>query len=150
MTAAAVAGLAGNLAFAPLIDRVDRRTAIVVTLSVMTLAALASALAPSFPALAATYAAVGLGGITLMALIIACAGDLYVGPLRGHALGWILFGNMGVGLVLLPLLSFLADRAGWPVAFYGFSVLAALTTISARSSFFPATCADITRNVWAI
>ena len=131
MTAAAVAGLVGNLARAPIVDRINRRTAIIVTLSVMTLAALGSALAPSFSALAIAYAVVGLGGITLVALVIASAGDLYVGPQRGRTLGWILFGNMGVGLVLLPLLSVLADRAGWPAAFYGFSVLAALTTISA-------------------
>ena len=37
MTGAALAGLVGNLVLAPLVDRIDRRTAIVVALAVMTL-----------------------------------------------------------------------------------------------------------------
>ena len=137
MTGAALAGLVGNLVLVPVVDRVDRRTAILVAATTMTVASLGCALAPSFAALAVAYAAVGMGGITLLALIIASTGDLYEGARRGQALGWILTGNVGVGLVFLPVLSALADRAGWPIAFTGFAILAALTTVVARI-FLPA------------
>ncbi len=137
MTAAALAGLVGNLALSPVMDRVDRRTAIVGALAVMTLASLGCAAAPAFAALMVAYAAVGLAGITLLALIIAAAGDLYDETHRGQALGWILAGNVGVGLVFLPLLAAWAGWAGWRVVFIGLAIMAALATILARV-FLPA------------
>jgi predicted MFS family arabinose efflux permease len=133
MTGAALAGLVGNLALAPVIDLIDRRTAIVSVLSLMVVSSLVCAAAPSFAFLAIAYAAVGLSGITLLALIIAFAGDLYEGAERTRALGWIMVGNVAVGLVALPALSALAGRAGWPIAFYGYAALASAGAVLARA-----------------
>ena len=134
MTGAALAGLVGNLVLAPLMDRVDRRAAIVSALALITASSLFCALAPSFVALVIAYSAVGMGGITLLALVIASAGDLYGGSQRGQALGWILAGNVGVGLFVLPALSALVDPLGWPVVFYGFAGLCGVTTVVARAT----------------
>jgi predicted MFS family arabinose efflux permease len=132
MTGAALAGMAGNLVFAPLVDRFDRRATIIGALVLMTVGSLGCAVAPTFIALAISYALAGLSGITLLAVIVASAGDLYDGEQRGRALGWILAGNVGVGMVVLPALSALADPFGWPVVFYGFAGLAALAIVLAR------------------
>ncbi len=134
MTAGSLAGMIGTLALSPVLDRVARRTALVVTLSVMSLAAIGCALAPSFAAMAVAYSALGLGGYTLLALVLASTGDLYPEERLGAAMGWVVGGNVGVIVVGLPVVTALAEAAGWRWGFVFYAVLAASVALFVRSS----------------
>ncbi len=133
LTVASLAGMAGNLGLAPLLDRIGRREAICIALGGMALASLGSAAAPSFPILCATHGAVGLGGFALLAVMLAAVGDYHNEHRLGPAMGWIVAGNMGLGIVALPAVAALAEQAGWrsSMAFY-----AALAGLAAATAFW--------------
>lgn len=126
MTVASLAGMAGTFGLSPLLDRIGRRQAIVVTLAAMAAASLACALAPTFVVLCVAYGVVGLGGYTLLALALAAMGDLYEGDGLGRAMGWMVAGNMGLGIAALPVVSTLAATVGWRFGFLFYAVLAAV------------------------
>ena len=129
VTVASLAGMVGTLGLSPLLDRIGRREAIFITLAVMALAALACAAAPTFAILCAVYGLLGLGGYTLLALVLAAIGDLYQGQSLGRAMGWLVAGNMGVVVLALPVVSALADWVGWPMSFVFYAALASATAV---------------------
>lgn len=124
MTVASFAGMAGTFGLSPLLDRIGRRQAIAITLGVMALASLVCAVAPTFLVLCMAYGLVGLGGYTLLALCLAAMGDLYHGKDLGKRMGWLVFGNMGLGVVALPIVSTLAAWLDWRYSFVFYAGLA--------------------------
>ena len=129
MTIASLAGMTGTLGLSPLLDRIGRREAIFITLAVMALAALACAAAPSFLILCLAYGLLGMGGYTLLALALAAVGDLYQQQRLGQAMGWLVAGNMGVVVLVLPIMSTLADWIGWPMSFVFYAALASVSSV---------------------
>lgn len=131
MTVGSLAGMFGTLGLSPLLDRIARREAVCAALGLIALAAVVCALAPSFVVLAVAYSFIGLGAYTLLALVLAGAGDLYPGEGLGRAMGWIVAGNVGLIVVSLPAISALAERFGWPVAFLLYAGIATLVAVLA-------------------
>lgn len=132
MTVASLAGMGGTFGLSPMLDRIGRRQAITITLAVMALASLVCAAAPSFLLLCIAYGLVGLGGYTLLALCLAAMGDLYQGKELGKRMGWLVFGNMGLGVVALPIVSTLAAYVGWRYGFVFYAGLALCATAVVR------------------
>jgi len=128
MTVASLAGMFGTLGLSPLLDRVGRRRSISITLAGVSLSALACSVAPSFIVLSLAYCLVGLGGFTLLALVLAAVGDLYQKPELGRAMGWVVAGNVGFMVVFLPLMAVIAEWLGWR---FTFLVLAGLALVVA-------------------
>lgn len=129
MTVAALSGMAGTLLLSPLLDRIARRPAITAALALMALAAFGCALAPTFLALSVAYCLVGLAAFTLVALVLAAIGDMHQGANLGRSMGWMTTGNVGITVLLLPVIAALADRFGWRVAFQCLAGLAALAAL---------------------
>ncbi len=125
MTIGSLAGMLGTLALSPLLDRIARRYSLVFALSLLAVSALLCAAAPSFPLMALAYAAVGLGGYTLLALVLAAVGDLYSEERLSAAMGWVVAGNVGVIVVGLPVVTALAEAVGWRWGFVFYAALAA-------------------------
>jgi len=150
MTVASLAGMGGTLGLSPLLDRVGRREAITITLAGMTAASLGCAIAgggrefrppsPGFVILCVFYGLVGLGGYTLVALALAAIGDLYQGRELGWAMGWLVAGNMGITVVSLPIISALADRVAWPLAFVFYAALASAAAVVVHRSLPAGLC----------
>ena len=134
MTIGSLAGMLGTLALSPLLDRIDRRTSLTLALADVAAAALLCALAPSFWLMALAYAAMGLGGYTLLALVLATAGDLYSEERLGAAVGWVVAGNVGVIVVGLPVVTALAEAVGWQWGFVFYALLASAVALFVRSS----------------
>jgi len=133
MTVASLAGMGGTFGLAPLLDRIGRRQAMVITLMAMAAASAVCALAPSFPLLCVGYAVVGLGGYTLLALALAAMGDLYQGKALSKAMGWLVAGNMGVVVLALPVVSTLAATVGWRFGFVFYALLAVAAAALAQA-----------------
>ncbi len=134
MTIGSLAGMLGTLALSPLLDRIDRRTSLTLALADVAGAAILCSLAPSFWLMALAYAAMGLGGYTLLALVLATVGDLYSEERLGAAMGWVVAGNVGVIVVGLPVVTALAEAVGWRWGFVFYTVLASTVLLFVRSS----------------
>lgn len=124
MTLGSLAGMVGTLALSPLLDRVGRQVSLCLTLGALVVASLLSAAAPSFPLMALAYAVMGLGGYTLLALVLATVGDLFDERRLGGAMGWVVAGNVGVIVLGLPVVTALAEAVGWRWGFGFYALLA--------------------------
>jgi predicted MFS family arabinose efflux permease len=112
----------GVLFLVPLGDTLNRRRLIPAIMVCSALALAASALAPSFSILLATFAAVGLttvGGQLLTPL----AGDLAHADQRGRVVGTVASGLM-MGILLARTISgFLSDALGWRAIYVAAAIL---------------------------
>ena len=133
MTLASVAGVASTLAVSPFLDRFGRRKGIAASLACMAVACLDCALAPSFAVLAIGYCFVGLSGYLLYAQVLAAVGDLYDASFHGRAMGWVVFGNMGIPMLGLSAVGQVAQRFGWP---WSYAMLAGLAAPAALWAWF--------------
>ncbi len=117
------------LLLAPRLDRFGTRDALRLGLACVTLATLASAMAPNPLALALGQALAGVGaGVALpatyaMATLVAPAGA------ESRTLGWVL-GGWSLSLVGgVPAAALLADLGGWRLPFFALASLAAAATL---------------------
>jgi DHA1 family inner membrane transport protein len=116
-----VSGAAGGLAavaLGPLARRVDLRNMLSGGLALIAAGSLASAIAPSFAALAAAQIAIGAGLGVVLSAAVAAASD-WAGSGRGaHVLTWTLLGQPAAWVVGMPAMGAVAEfnwRLSWLV-----------------------------------
>jgi predicted MFS family arabinose efflux permease len=117
----------GLLFLAPLGDRFDRRTIIVVKSLLLAMALLAIAAAPSLSVLLGASLAVGLLA-TVAQDIVPAAATLAPAAHRGRIVGTVMTGLL-LGILLSRVVGgFVAEALGWRAVFGGAAVVAAFTT----------------------
>ncbi len=115
----------GILLFAPLGDRYDRRTIILIKAAVLAVALAAAGAAPGIGALLAASLAIGLFA-TLAQDIVPAAATLAPEHERGRIVGTVMTGLL-MGILLSRVLSgFVAQHAGWRIMFFAASASIAL------------------------
>lgn len=137
-TAGAVA-----LTMAPITRRFGLRDLIVAGLACLSVAAAASALAPSFVALGVAQAGMGAGLALVLSGGIAAAGEWARPAERARVLSWALVGQPSSWIVGMPLVGFVV-RFGWRWAFVALPLaasVAALVVVAARRPDPPSTTA---------
>jgi predicted MFS family arabinose efflux permease len=127
--AAFVAGLFGAM----VIDRFDRRHALLVVYLGFTIGTLACAFAPSYGIFLTARAFTGAFGGTLGALILAVIGDIVPFQRRGAAIGKIMISFSAASIAGVPTGIFLADEYGTSAPFL---VVGALSFAFLVLSFF--------------
>ncbi|MDI3339551.1 MAG: MFS transporter [Sphaerobacter sp.] len=100
-------------------ERLGRQPLLVVGLVGVGLAALASALAPTFPLLLLAQAVGGLGVAALLSMGYAAVGDYFAPERRAWAIGMVTIGQPLAWVVGLPLIGLLADVFSWRASFLG-------------------------------
>jgi predicted MFS family arabinose efflux permease len=125
------AGLAGLLA-ARVVDRFDRKSALLTLYAGFTAGTFFCAIAPNYPLLlAARTVAGGFGGVSA-AVILAIIGDTFADARRGFATGVIMSSFSVASIVGVPLGLQLADTLGWHAPFAALAALSlAVLTLAA-------------------
>ena len=112
----------GVLMLVPLGDRVNRRRLIPILMGLSVIALLVSAMAPSYAALLAGLAVVGLTSLSGQ-LLLPMAGDLARDDQRGQVIGTIASGLL-IGIMLSRFVSgMIADAFGWRAIYLASAVL---------------------------
>lgn len=120
----------GILLLAPLGDRFDRRTIILVKAAVLVAALLLSGLAPGMGALLAASLAVGLSA-TLAQDIVPAAATLAPESERGKTVGTVMTGLL-LGILLSRVVSgFVAEQFGWRAVYLAAAAAMALVGVAA-------------------
>ena len=114
-----------GLAIGPLADRLGHRRALLSGLAALGAGALGVALAPSYPVVLGVALVGALGRATIGPVAQALAGARFAGETRRRALGWVVAGTSGAGVVGIPLLTAIAAALGWRAAFGGLALLVA-------------------------
>lgn len=112
--AAAVSGLAGGF----ILDRYDRKRALVVMYAGFALSTLACGLAPNHHALLAARIAAGAFGGLAGSLVSAMIGDIVPPYRRGRAMGFVMSAFPVASVVGVPLGLVLAGKFGWHAPFF--------------------------------
>lgn len=112
--AAALSGLAGGF----VLDRYDRKRALVVLYTGFGLATLACALAPTHYALLAARLAAGAFGGLAGSMVTAMVGDIIPPERRGRAMGTVMSAFPIASVLGVPAGLVLAERFGWHAPFY--------------------------------
>lgn len=120
--AAGVSGLLASL----VIDRFDRRRALLVLYAGFGLATLACGLAPSYAALMLARVAAGVFGGVLGALVQTIVGDVIPFERRGQAMGVIMAAFSMSTVAGVPASLWLASRWGWHVPFISIALACVL------------------------
>jgi predicted MFS family arabinose efflux permease len=118
--AAAVSGVLASL----VIDRFDRRGALLAVLAVFVGAALASALAPSYATLLAARGLAGASAGVMGSIVMAIIGDLIAPERRGRAMGLVMSAFPVVSVLGVPLSLAVAAHWSWHMPFWMIAVLA--------------------------
>lgn len=119
----------GLLLLAPLGDRYDRRTIIIIKTSVLTAALLLAGAAPGIAILLVASLAVGLAA-SLTQDIIPATAVLATEAHRGKAIGQVMTGVL-LGILLSRVVSgFVAEHFGWRMMFHAAAASMALTGIA--------------------
>lgn len=117
---AAIAGMLGGF----VLDRFDRKHALLLLYTGFGAATLACALSPGYQwLLAARFAAGAFGGLA-SSVVTAAVGDVVPAARRGTAMGVVMTAFPLASVLGVPTGLFLADRAGWHAPFF---LLAALS-----------------------
>ena len=115
----------GILLLAPLGDRYDRRTIILIKAAILTAALLLAGAAPSLSLLLATSLVIGLAA-TLVQDIVPAAATLAPDHSRGKIVGTVMTGVL-LGILLSRVASgFIAEAFGWRAVFYTAALSVAL------------------------
>ena len=120
-TAAAVSGFAGGF----LLDRFDRKRALMLTYAGFTLATLACALAPTYFALMAARLAAGACGGLVGSVITAMVGDVVPPERRGRAMSTVMAAFPLASIFGVPAGIGLATIFGWHATFMLLAVMSA-------------------------
>jgi predicted MFS family arabinose efflux permease len=125
--AAAISGFAGGF----VMDRFDRKRALLTLYAGFGLATLGCGLAPNYHWLLVTRIAAGAFGGVAYSMVIAMIGDVIPPARRGRAMSWV-GAAFPVALVLgVPLGLVLAGRYGWHAPFYFVAALSLANLIIA-------------------
>lgn len=120
----------GILLLAPLGDRYDRRTIIVLKAGVLTVALVLGGAASGMPALLAASLLIGLSA-TMAQDLVPAAATLAPAQHRGKIVGTVMTGLL-MGILLSRVVSgFVAEHFGWRMMFYGAALSIALTGVAA-------------------
>jgi DHA1 family inner membrane transport protein len=122
------AGVSGLLA-ALVIDRFDRKRALLVLYAGFTLGTLLCALAPGYLSLLAARTVAGAFGGVVAATTLAIIGDLFSDSRRGRAMGVIMTAFSVALIVGVPAGLYLANRWGWRSTFGVLGLLSALVLL---------------------
>ena len=133
VSAYALAAFLGNLVSTVVIDRFDRRTALLFLFSGFTVGTLACAFAPDYYSLLALRFATGLFGGTLGALVLAVVGDVIPLARRASAMGWVMTAFSAASVVGVPAGIWIAAEYGWHAPFL---VTAAIAAIFVTVAYF--------------
>lgn len=131
VTAYALAATIGNVASVFVIDRFDRRSALLFLFSCFTIGTLACAFAPSYLALLGTRFFTGLFGGTLSALVLAIIGDVIPLARRASAMGWVMTAFSAASVVGVPSGIYIAAELGWQAPFIVTAALSAVFVAAA-------------------
>jgi MFS transporter, DHA1 family, inner membrane transport protein len=112
--AAAASGLAGGF----VLDRFDRKRALLILYAGFAVATLACGFAPSFTALLAARIAAGAFGGLAGAMVTAMVGDIIPPERRGRAMSLVMSAFPLASVLGIPIGLFLAGRHGWHAAFH--------------------------------
>ncbi|PHK98477.1 MFS transporter [Neolewinella marina] len=126
VSAYALAAFAGNLVSTVVIDRFDRRTALLFLFTCFTAGTLACAFAPTYGFLLAARFGTGLFGGTLGALVLAIVGDVIPLARRASAMGWVMTAFSAASVVGVPAGIWIAAEYSWHAPFYATAALAAI------------------------
>lgn len=113
MLLAAVLGLA----IGPLADRYGARRTLVVGLLAVVISAFGTGLASTYAALLVTILIGAVGRAAVMPVALTVAGTRFAGDARRRAISWTTAGMSCAPLLGIPLLTTVAARADWRVAF---------------------------------
>ena len=133
VSAYALAAFLGNLVSTVVIDRFDRRTALLFLFSCFTVGTLGCAFAPTYLFLLGLRFATGLFGGTLGALVLAIVGDVIPLERRASAMGWVMTAFSAASVVGVPAGIWIAAEYGWHTPFL---VTAAIAAIFVTVAFF--------------
>ena len=125
VSAYALAAFSGNLVSTVVIDRFDRRTALLFLFAGFTLGTLACAFAPSYGVLLLLRFVTGLFGGTLGALVLAIVGDVIPLERRASAMGWVMTAFSAASVVGVPAGIWIAAEYGWHAPFLVTAAIAA-------------------------
>lgn len=126
-TAAGVSGFLGAF----FIDKLNRKTALIIALAGFTLGTLACALAGGFWFLLISRAFTGLFGGIIGSVVLALVSDLYPHAQRGKAMGVLMAAFSIASVIGVPFSLLLANQFSWETPFYLLSGLGALCFIAA-------------------
>jgi predicted MFS family arabinose efflux permease len=151
LLAAAVAALAAAL----LVDRFERRRALLTMYGLFTLATFACAAAPNFATLLAARAFAGAFGGVAGALVMTMVGDTVPEARRGRALGVVMSAFSLASVAGVPVGLFIAAQAGWRWTFVfvgvmslGFAALG-LRLLPAVTAHLAVRRADLLPALWS-
>ncbi|WP_221032339.1 MFS transporter [Actomonas aquatica] len=129
-TAAAISGFAGGF----VLDRFDRRNALLVLFSGFTLATFACAIAPTYLALLFARLAAGAFGGVAGSVVTAMVGDVIPPERRGRAMSTVMSAFPLASIAGVPLSIILANAWEWHAPFYLLTVLSLIVLfIAART-----------------
>ncbi len=117
VTATAVVGGVAGIFAGPLIDRLGRRPVVVTGMTLLAVATILSALAPSFLFLAGARALAGLGVACLTPAVFAAVGDYFEYSERGRAMSWVISANTMAQILGAPIGAFIGGLVSWRLAF---------------------------------
>lgn len=127
--AAAVSGLLSAL----VLDRFDRKRALLFLYAGFAVGTLACALAPSYPWLVLARALAGVFGGVVGGVVLAILGDTVPEARRGAAVGAVTVAFPVAQVAGVPLGIWLAQRLSWHVPFSGIAGLSALVWVAAAA-----------------
>jgi len=127
------AGLSGLLV-SMVIDRFERKKALLAVYAGFALATLACGLAPSYPALLGARIAAGIFGGVLGALVQTIVGDAVPFERRGQAMGLVMSAFSLSTVAGVPLSLWLASRYGWHMPFFAIAAVSVVILIAAWRS----------------
>ncbi len=119
--AAALTGLAGGF----IMDRFDRKRALLVLYTGFGLSTLACGLAPTHHTLLLARAAAGAFGGISSSMVTAMIGDIIPPARRGRAMSWVMSAFPVASVLGVPLGLFLAAHYGWHAPFFMVAAVAA-------------------------
>lgn len=128
---------AGGLLGALVIDRFDRKHALIGLFALFTLATAACALAPSFLALLAARVLAGAGGGGIEALSYTVIGDVFPEDRRAKATGQLMAAYALATIAGVPAGLALAGAFGWNAPFVVVATAGALTCLAACFTLVP-------------
>ena len=126
VSAYAIAAAVAGLAAAFVIDRFDRRSALIAMYAGFVAATLACALAPGYVTFFAARVLAGAFGGVIGSLVLAIVGDLIPAARRGRAMGVVMSAFPVVSVLGVPIGLYLATHFGWHAPFF---VLAAVSLV---------------------
>ncbi len=134
VSAYAIVGGIAAIFSGPFIDRLGRKPVVVSGMAVLTVATVASAIAPNYALLMFARAFAGLGVACLTPAVFSAVGDLFPYEERGKAISWVVSANTSASIFGVPAGAFLSGVLSWRWTFGVLAVVLVLFTwlIAAR------------------